>query len=111
MDELEDQSPRAIGKRVRRAATRGPVPVDPDEREAAHELALDHLRVFDRQRYWAPPLFVLTALLCAGLALTGVVWAWVLVPVWLAAAVGHPRLRDHLRRRAALLDPGEAPPA
>ena len=101
----EDQSPRAVGRRVRKAATHGPVPRDPDEREAAHDLALDHLRVFDRQRYWAPPLFVVTAVLCAGLALIGVWWAWALVPVWLAAAAGHPWLRGRLRERVALLDP------
>ena len=65
----EDQSPRAVGKRVRRAASRGPVPEDPDERQAAHEMALDHLREFDRQRYWAPALFVALAVVWAGVAL------------------------------------------
>ena len=105
MHELEDQSPRAVGKRVRRAASRGPVPADPDEREAAHEVVLDHLRVFDRQRWWAPALFVAMAVVAAGVALTGPAWVWVVVPLLLAAAVGHPRLRAHLRRREALLAP------
>ncbi len=106
----EDQSPRAVGKRVRRAAARGPVPEDPDEREAAHELALDHLRELDRQRYWAPALFVALAVVWAGVALTGPAWVWVFVPLLLAAAVGHPWLRGRMRERAALLAPeGQLP--
>ena len=103
----EDQSPRAVGKRVRRAASRGPVPADPDEREAAHDLALDHLRELDRQRYWAPALFVALAVVWAGVALTGPAWVWVLVPLLLVAAVGHPWLRGRMRERAALLAPEE----
>ena len=95
---------------MRRAASgSGPVPDDPDEREAAHELALDHLHVLDRQRYWAPALFVAMAVVWAGVALTGPAWVWVLVPLLLAAAVGHPWLRGRMRSRAALLAPG-APP-
>ncbi len=99
-----DTSPRAQAKRARRAAARGPVPEEPEAREAAHELALAHLADLDGQRYWAPPLFVLTAALAVGLALTGVSWLWVTVPVWIAAVVGHPYLRAHARRRAELLD-------
>lgn len=106
----DDQSPRAVGRRVRRAASRGPVPADADEREAAHDLALDHLRELDRQRYWAPALFVAMAAVWAGVALTGPAWVWVLVPVLLASAVGHPWLRGRMRSRAELLAPG-APPA
>ncbi|MGY2127990.1 hypothetical protein [Blastococcus sp. SYSU DS0617] len=102
-DDPDDQSPRAVGRRVRRAASRGPVPEDPDEREAAHDIALDHLRVLDGQRYWAPALFVGTAVLAAGVALTGPAWVWVTVPVWLAAAAGHPWLRRRMRGRAELL--------
>ena len=95
---------------MRRAASRGPVPEDPDEREAAHEIALDHLGVFHGQRYWAPALFVATAVLAAGVALTGPAWVWGTVPVWLAAAAGHPWLRRRMRARAELLDPGALPP-
>ncbi|MDT0274548.1 hypothetical protein [Blastococcus goldschmidtiae] len=109
-DDPDDRSPRAVGRRVRRAASRGPVPEDPDEREAAHDIALDHLRVFEGQRYWAPATFVVTAVLAAGVALTGPAWVWVTVPVWLAAAAGHPWLRNRMRARAELLAPG-APPA
>jgi hypothetical protein len=109
-EDPDDQSPRAVGRRVRRAASRGPVPEDPDEREAAHEMALDHVRELERQRYWAPAVFLLTAALSAGVALTGAVWVWVLVPVWLAAAVGHPYLRSRTRERAAVLAPGEPGP-
>ncbi len=105
----DDQSPRAVGRRVRRAASRGPVPVDPDEREAAHDLALDHLHVLHRQRYWAPALFVATAVLAAAVAPTGPTWLWATVPLWLAAAVGHPWLRERMRQRAQLLDP-DGPP-
>jgi hypothetical protein len=101
----DDQSPRAVGKRVRRAASRGPVPDDLDERHAAHEMALDHLRELDQQRYWAPALFVALAVVWAGVALTGPVWVWVLVPLLLLAAVGHPWLRGRMRERAALLAP------
>lgn len=105
-DELaDDQSPRAVGKRVRRAAARGPVPEDPDEREAAHDLALDHLQELDRQRYWAPAIFVALAVVWAGVALTGPAWAWVLVPLLLVGAVGHPWLRGRMRERVALLAP------
>lgn len=109
MHELDDQSPRAVGRRVRRAASRGPVPHDPDEREAAHDLALDHLDVLDRQRYWAPALFVLTAVLAVGVALTGPAWVWATVPVWLVAAAGHPYLRGRMRDRVELLAPDEPP--
>jgi hypothetical protein len=109
MQEPLDQSPRTVGRRVRRAASRGPVPEDPDEREAAHDLAQDHLRVFDGQRWWAPALFVATAVLAAGVALTGPAWVWVTVPVWLAAAAGHPYLRSRMRDRVALLAPDEPP--
>ncbi len=91
---------------MRRAASRGPVPEDPDEREAAHEMALDHLRVLDRQRYWAPAMFALLAVLAAGVALTGPAWVWVTVPVWLAAAAGHPYLRGRMRDRVELLASG-----
>ena len=108
VDDPDDQSPRAVGRRVRRASSRGPVPEDPDERHAAHEMALDHLRELDRQRYWAPVLFVAMAALWAGVALTGPSWVWVLVPVLLAAAVGHPLLRGRMRDGAELLAP-EAP--
>jgi hypothetical protein len=107
-ERYDDQSPRAVARRVRRAASRGPVPEDPDEREAAHEMALDHAREFQRQRYWAPAVFLLTAALSAGVALTGPAWVWVLVPVWLAAAAGHPYLRRRASERAALLAPGES---
>lgn len=110
MDDPDDQSPRAVGRRVRRAASRGPVPRDPDERQAAHDLALDHLRDLDRQRYWAPALFVAMAALWAGVALTGPPWVWVFVPVLLAAAAGHPWLRGRMRDRARVLDPGEPLP-
>ncbi len=107
LDDPDDQSPRAVGRRVRRAASgSGPVPDDPDEREAAHELALDHQHVLDRQRYWAPAMFVLLALLAAGVALTGPAWVWVTVPMWLAAAVGHSYLRSRVRARVELLAPG-----
>ncbi|MBN1094314.1 hypothetical protein JKP75_18210 [Blastococcus sp. TML/M2B] len=82
------------------------MPDDPDEREAALELAEDHLRVLDRQRYWAPALFVLCAVLAVGVALTGPAWVWGTVPVWLAAAVGHSYLRARVHRRVALLAPG-----
>lgn len=109
-DDPDDRSPRAVGRRVRRAASRGPVPEDPDEREAAHELALDHAREFERQRYWAPAVFLLTAALSAGVALTGPAWVWVLVPLWLALAVGHPYLRGRARHRAALLAADAFPP-
>lgn len=108
-EDPDDQSPRAVGRRVRRAASRGPVPEDPDEREAAHELALDHVRVLEGQRYWAPVTFGATAALAAGVALTGPAWVWATVPVWLAAAAGHPWLRSRMRSRAELLAPG-APP-
>jgi hypothetical protein len=101
----DDQSPRAVGKRVRRAASRGPVPEDPDEREAAYDLALDHLHELDRQRYWAPALFVGLAVVWTGVALSGPAWVWVLVPLLLVAAVGHPWLRGRMRERAALLAP------
>lgn len=104
-----DQSPRAVGRRVRRASWRGPVPADPDEREAAHDLALDHLRDLDRQRYWGPAMFLVMAVLSAGVALTGPAWVWLTVPVWIAGAAGHPYLRGRLRERAELLEPG-APP-
>ena len=106
-DELADRSPRAVGKRVRRAASRGPVPGDPDERQAAHDLALDHLRELHRQRYWAPALFVAMAALWAGVALTGPPWVWGLVPVLLVAAVGHPWLRGRMRERTQVLAPEE----
>src|SRR3712207_9586473 len=93
----EDRSPRAVAKRVRRAAARGPVPADPDEREAAHELALDHLRDFDRQRYWAPALFVLLAAVWAGVALNGPAWVWVFVPLLLVAAeIGRASCRERV---------------
>lgn len=106
MHDPDDQSPRAVGRRVRRAASgSGPVPTDPDEREAASELAQDHLQVLDRQRYWAPAMFVLLAVLAAGVALTGPAWVWVTVPLWLAAAAGHPYLRGRVRARVALLAP------
>lgn len=108
MRDPDDQSPRAVGRRVRRAASgSGPVPEDPDEREAAHELALDHLKVLDGQRYWAPALFVLLAVLAAGVALTGPAWVWGTVPLWLAAVAGHAYLRGRVRGRAALLAPRE----
>jgi hypothetical protein len=103
--DADDQSPRAVGRRVRRAASHGPVPEDPDEREAAYDISLDHLRVFDRQRYWAPALFVATAVLSAGLALIGSAWWWVAVPFWLAVAAGHPYLRARVRHQAELLAP------
>jgi hypothetical protein len=81
------------------------VPADPDEREAAHDLALDHLRDLDQQRYWAPAFFVAMAALAAGVALTGPAWVWGAVPVLLAAAGGHPWLRGRLRGRVDLLAP------
>ncbi len=101
-----DWSPRAVAKRVRRAASHGPVPEDPDVREAAHELVLDHLRDLDRQRYWAPALFVGMAGLSVAVALTGVPWLWGTIPAWTAAAAAHPYLRGYLRRREELLRPG-----
>jgi hypothetical protein len=105
-DDPDDQSPRAVGRRVRRSASRGPVPEDPDERQAAHDLALDHLRELHRQRYWAPAMFVAVAALAAGVALTGPSWVWATVPLWLAGAAGHPWLRGRMRSRAELLAPG-----
>ncbi|WP_040338787.1 hypothetical protein [Candidatus Blastococcus massiliensis] len=104
-----DTSPRAAWRRVRRAASGGPVPEDPDERAAAYDLALEHQHALDRQRYWAPAVFVATALLAAGVALTGATWVWGTVPLWLAGAIGHPYLRAQARRRAALLGPGGQP--
>jgi hypothetical protein len=106
-DDPDDQSPRAVGRRVRRAASLGPVPEDPDERQAAHDLALDHLRELHRQRYWAPAMFVAVAALAAGVAITGPPWVWATVPVWLAGAAGHPWLRGRMRERAGLLAPEE----
>lgn len=106
LDDPDDQSPRAVGRRVRRAASGGPVPEDPDEREAAHDLAQDHLHVLERQRYWAPAMFALLAVLAAGVALTGPAWVWVTVPVWLVAAAGHRYLRARMRARVELLAPG-----
>ncbi|TKJ22881.1 hypothetical protein [Blastococcus sp. CCUG 61487] len=108
-DEL-DMSPRAVARRVRRAASGGPIPADPDERAAAYDLALEQQHVLERQRYWAPALFVLTALLAAGVAATGATWVWLTVPLWLALAIGHPILRAQARARAAVLGPG-GPPA
>lgn len=109
-DDPDDQSPRAVGRRVRRASWRGPVPEDPDEREAAHDLAVDHLRELDRQRYWGPATFLATAALSAGVALTGVTWVWVTVPLWLAGAIGWRPLRNRVRDRVPLLAPDERLP-
>jgi Flp pilus assembly protein TadB len=104
-----DTSPRAQAKRARRAAARGPVPEDPELLEAAREIAAQHRAELDRQRYWAPLLFVLMAVLAVAVALTGATWLWATVPVWIAAAVGHPYLRAQARRRAELLDGDHLP--
>jgi hypothetical protein len=85
------------------------VPEDPEERRAAYDLAVDHSVALERQRYWAPALFVAMALLAAGVALTGATWVWVTVPLWLAGAAGHPYLRAQARRQVELLRPATPP--
>ncbi|MGY2127991.1 hypothetical protein [Blastococcus sp. SYSU DS0617] len=97
------RSPEGLSRRVRRAASRGPVPADPEVREAAHGLVLAQLAPLDRQRLWATPFFVLVALLSAFLAVTDSPWWWLAVVAWTVAAAGHPWKRARLRRRAELL--------
>jgi hypothetical protein len=110
--EIAARSPEGLSRRVRRAALRGPVPEQPEVREAAHGLALAQLVQYERQRRWASPFFVLVALLSAYLAVTDNAWWWVAVVAWTVAAVGHPWMRSRLRRRAELLrGPGAQEPS
>lgn len=104
-----DTSPRAVAKRVRRAASGGPVPADPGEREAAYDLALENHEILARQRYWVPALYVAIALLAAAVALTGATWVWATVPLWLAGAISHPYQRAHARRQVEALGPATPP--
>jgi hypothetical protein len=106
--EVAARSPEGLSRRVRRAASRGPVPEDPQIREAARGLARAQLGRYEQQR-WASPFFVLVALLSALLAVTDTAWWWLAAVVWIGAAVWHPYARDRLRRRVALLAPGAAP--
>lgn len=100
-------SPEGLSKRVRRAAFRGPVPEQPEVREAARVLALAQLAQYERQRRWAPTFFVFVALLSAALAVTNNPWWWGAVVAWIIASIGHPWAQRRLSRRAALL--GAAP--
>lgn len=101
--EAAGRSPEGLSKRIRRAASRGPVPGDPAVRQAAHEVAVVQLRTFETQRVWGPGFLLVMAVLGVFLAVDGDPWWWVAAAAFVAAAVGHRWLLLHLRRRAEVL--------
>ncbi len=87
-----------------RAAQRGPVPGDPELREAARRLALHQRDVLLRQRRWAAPLFSLLVALAVWLAVTGAPAYWLFAAGFaLLAAWTSVVLPRRLARRADLL--------
>ncbi len=91
-------------RRAARAASRGPVPRDPEERQAARRLALHQRGVLLRQRRWAIPSFALLVAIAVWLAVSGdpVYWLVAVGFAWLAGwtSVVLPR---RLARRVELL--------
>jgi hypothetical protein len=97
------RSPEGLSGRVRRAALRGPLPAEPEVREAAHSLVVAQLRPLERQRIWGPAFFLLMAVLAVFEAIAVSPWWWLAVLLWIAAAAGHRYSLLRLRRRAELL--------
>jgi uncharacterized membrane protein (UPF0136 family) len=101
--EAAARSPEGLSKRVRRAASRGPVPDDPSLRAAAHDVLLAQLAPLERQRIWGPAFFLGVGVLGVFLAVTDSAWWWIASTAWIAAAGGHRLLLLRLRRREELL--------
>ncbi len=96
-------------RRVARSAHRGPVPVDPQLREAARRFALHQRREILRKRRWGIPLVVAVVALMVWLALRGdALFWWFAVGLSLFAFGGYVVQPRRLARRAELLaDPPE----
>ena len=105
--EVAARSPGGLSREVRRASWRGPVPVEPAARRAAHDLLRAQLEQLDRQRRWASPFFAMMAVVAFYLALTDNAWWWLAVVAWTGMAAVHPFARHRLGRRAELLRESE----
>jgi membrane associated rhomboid family serine protease len=92
-------------RRAARVAARGPVPEDPELREAARRLALHQRAVLLRQRRWALPFLALVLAGDVAFALTrSPAWVWWLGAVFFAALLSvHLLWPRRLARRARLL--------
>jgi hypothetical protein len=86
-----------------RAAMRGPVPHDPDVRQAAERLATQQLNEFSRFRWLGLSVFAAFTLLSTFLALTSSPSWWAATALFAVFEGLYLLLPLHLRRRVALL--------
>lgn len=88
---------------VVRAAWRGPMPEDPELREAARRVALDQREQTLGERRWAVPVLVLFAIGEAAAAVWLTPWFWLAVALFVGAAASAMIMPNRLARRAELL--------
>jgi Na+/melibiose symporter-like transporter len=94
-------------KALGRAALRGPLPVDPAQRQAAARLARVNLDLLRGQRWYAVPVFLVMTVLSAYLAATDSPWYALATALFAGAFAYWLWAYRQVRRRLPLL---EAPP-
>jgi hypothetical protein len=99
MGPLPDEDARV----ARRAAMRGPLPPDPQLRQAAAGVAAFQLDQWHRQRYWGPALWVALVALGVWLTVSDSPWWGVSVALFSGFLLAQLWMPRHLRRRLALL--------
>jgi hypothetical protein len=110
--EQRDSARAAIGtevddelfRRAVRAADKGPVPSDPDVRDAAAAVLAYRLMVTERQQRWSRWLFAALGVYAVVSAVTGSPWWWAGAAVFagfLVVMIVQPR---RMRRRLTLLE-------
>jgi hypothetical protein len=88
---------------ARRAATRGPVPADPQVRDAALRVANFRLDQAKRQLVWGSLFWAVIIAIGMWLVMTDSPWWAVPVMLFAGLLIFQLRLPGHLRRRVALL--------
>lgn len=101
--EAADTDDPALMRRAAVAASRGPVPQDPETRERARGLALLQREQLLRQRPWAIPFFLLMIASDVWFALTRSPWWLIAGVIFAAMLVMHLVMPRRLERRAELL--------
>ncbi len=98
--------PRDQLQRIARLARRGPVPEDPQVRQAAHRVALQQRDQLLAQRRWVLPLLGLIVAFLLWVALRdggGDPFSWFVIVILLVLVAAHLLLARHLTRQAELL--------
>lgn len=97
--------PQEDRKAVRRAVVAGAAPVDPAQREVAHQVAAEELGLAVRHRALLVIGLAVVAAVVGFLALTGEAKAWAVLVLDVGAVVVRLGWSMWLRRRVALLGP------